>query len=110
MNRSQILSGLRIELRRKLADYNTEKTACLWAQKFLDDLSLNHSNQLAGWQIDYFISSMKRSNYYSNEEILQAKSSLLFLFDRVLGRQFFSANGSAAGNPDTDAGIFKVPA
>jgi len=86
MNRSLILSKLRVELRRKQSDYITEKLILNWVTQFLDELSISHSSQIRSWQKEYFISKLKNGNLYSRDELLQARSSLLFLFDKVLGK------------------------
>lgn len=84
MNRSLILSRLRIEVRRKQAGYPTEKTMVGWAKQFMDHMSLSHSSQFREWQRDLFLANLKNGSDVSEKEILQAKSSLLFLYERVL--------------------------
>jgi hypothetical protein len=86
MNRNLILSKLRVELRRKQSDYLTEKLTLNWITQFMDELAISHSSQIRLWQKEYFISKLNSGNHYSKNEILQARSSLLFLFDKVLGK------------------------
>ena len=92
MNRSQMLSNTRVEIRRKDSGYRTEITLKQWIKKFLEEFSIYHSRQLTEWQIDYFISTLKRENRYSVDEILQAKSAILFLFEKV---------ANTGGEPDS---------
>lgn len=84
MNRSLILSKLRIEVRRKEAGYPTERTMIRVAKNFLEGMSLTHASQIREWHKDLFISQLKNDENVSDEELLQTKSSLLFLFERVL--------------------------
>lgn len=84
MKRSLILSNLRIELRRKETGYSTEKNTIRWVTTFLDQMSIVHSSQIRTWQKDLFLSQLKNREDLSYEVHLQAKSSLLFLFERVL--------------------------
>lgn len=85
MKKSRILSNYRIEFRRKHASYQTEVSTLRWVRKFLDEFSIDHSSQIRHWQIDYFISELKKREC-SYDELLQAKSALRFLMDKVLRR------------------------
>jgi len=58
-----------------------------WIKKFLEEMSITHSRQLMDWQIDYFISTLKREERYSSAEILQAKSALMFLFKKIVNTE-----------------------
>lgn len=84
MNRALILSKLRIEVRRKEAGYPTERTMIRVARNFMDRMSLTHASQIREWHKDLFISQLKNDENISDEELLQTKSSLLFLYERVL--------------------------
>lgn len=84
MNRTLILSKLRIEVRRKESGYPTERTMIRVTRNFMDRMSLTHASQIREWHKDLFISQMKSDENISDEELLQTKSSLLFLFERVL--------------------------
>lgn len=85
MKKSLILSRYRTEFRRKKASYRTEVKTLRWVRLFLDELSIIHSSQIRRWQIDYFLSEQKKRGS-SYDELLQAKSALRFLFDKVLIR------------------------
>ena len=98
MNRSQMLSNTRVEVRRKDSGYRTEITMRQWIKKFLDELSITHSRQLMEWQVDYFISTLRRDERYSASEILQAKSALMFLFERVVNSECDPDNSQQAEN------------
>lgn len=84
MNRALILSKLRIEIRRKESGYPTERTMIRVVRNFLDGMSLTHASQIREWHKDLFLSQLKNDGNISDEELLQTKSSLLFLFERVL--------------------------
>lgn len=104
MNRSQILSNTRVEARRKDSGYRTEITMRQWIKMFLDELSITHSRHLMEWQVDYFISTLKRDERYSASEILQAKSALRFLFERVVNTE------GDAENSDHTEDLFRITA
>lgn len=106
MNRALILSKLRIEIRRKEAGYPTERTMIRVARNFLDGMSLTHSSQIREWHKDLFISRLKNDEHVSNEELLQTKSSLMFLFERVLkpSNSFIQPDEEA----DRDPGVFRI--
>ncbi|PWN07133.1 phage integrase N-terminal SAM-like domain-containing protein [Rhodohalobacter mucosus] len=104
MNRSQILSTLRVELRRKGAEYRTEIAIRQWVKKFLKELSITHSRQLMDWQADYFIANLKKDEQYPAAEILQAKSALSFLFEKII-----KANGDKDNSYPTED-QFRIPA
>lgn len=84
MNRSLILSKLRIEVRRKDSGYPTERTMIRIVRNFLEKMSLSHSSQIREWHRDLYLSRLKSDQNISDEDLLQTKSSLLFLFERVL--------------------------
>lgn len=109
MKRSLILSNLRIELRKKNADYNTEKVAQKWVKEFLDDLSIVHSSQIRNWQRDLFLTRIQTANS-SKEEILQAKSALLFLYERVLKKSPGIRDHSSFEDHESEPGVFKITA
>lgn len=96
MNRSQMLSNTRVEVRRKDSGYRTEITMRQWIRKFLDELSITHSRQLMEWQADYFISTLRSDERYSASDILQAKSALKFLFERVVNSEYEQDNSYQA--------------
>ncbi len=108
MKRSLILSRLRIEIRRKGAGYPTEKNILRWVNKFFDDMSIAHSSQIREWQKELFLSKLQNSEHANYEEMLQAKSSLLFLFNRVLNQ----SNGfvQKSDEYDTEPGVFRITA
>lgn len=109
MKRSLILSGLRTELRKKHADYNTEKLAQKWVNEFLDELSIVHSSQIRSWQKDFFLSGLQNKKI-SKEELLQAKSALLFLYDRVLNIKPTLTNTDYKDDTSTEPGVFRITA
>lgn len=92
MRKTRILSSFRTEYRRTQASYQSEIAALRWVRRFLNEFSIDHSSQIRPWQMDYFISNQKKSHTYV--EVLQAKSALQFLLNRVLHQHF---------NPDFDA-------
>lgn len=108
MKRSLILSNLRIELRRKQAGYKTEKNIQRWVSAFLDQMAIDHSSQIRVWQRDLFLSDLKNNGETSYEELLQAKSALLFLYERVLKRNYgFTSTASSRNEPDNCPGSFR---
>lgn len=104
MKRSLILSNLRIELRRKQTGYTTEKITIRWVTAFLDRMSVVHSSQIRTWQKDLFLSELKNRDDVSYEVQLQAKSSLLFLFERVLE----SCPGFTSENQENYTETFRI--
>ncbi len=108
MTRSLILSKLRIELRRKQAGYSTEKTMLRWINRFLDEMSIAHSSQIRDWQRELFISNLQNDENTRHHDLLQAKSSLLFLFERVLKQSSGFANRPE--EIDSEPGVFRITA
>ncbi len=106
MNRSLILSRLRIEVRRKESGYPTERTMIRIARNFLENMSLSHSSQIREWHKDLYLSRLKSNDSITDEEILQTKSSLLFLFERVLkpSKTFVQSDDHSEREP----GIFRI--
>lgn len=106
MNRSLILSKLRIEVRRKDSGYPTERTMVQNVRKFLDGMSLTHASQIREWHKDLYISRLKSKENVSDEELLQTKSSLLFLFEKVLkpSNSFVQTDDSS----ERDPGVFRI--
>jgi hypothetical protein len=108
MKRSLILSNTRVELRRKHAGYPTEKTILKWVEDFLNELSIVHSSQIRPWQKEYFISMLKSSGTLSRDEILQARSALLFLFDKVLRKNTGLSLNQSHEEAETEPGVFRI--
>lgn len=106
MNRSLILSRLRIEVRRKGAGYPTERTMIRTARKFMENMSLSHSSQIREWHRDLYLSRLKGNESITEEELLQTKSSLLFLFERVLkpSNTFVQTDE----NSEPEPGVFRI--
>lgn len=106
MNRALILSRLRIEVRRKGSGYPTERTMIRNVKKFMDRMSLTHTSQIREWHKDLFLSQLKNNQTVSEEEFLQSKSSLLFLFERVLkpSNSFVQADHEYQKDPE----IFRI--
>jgi hypothetical protein len=106
MNRSLILSKLRIEVRRKKSGYPTERTMIRNVKKFLKSMSLTHSSQIREWHRDLYISRLKNKENMSDEELLQTRSSLLFLFERVLkpSNTFVQTDEDSEREP----GVFRI--
>jgi len=108
MKKSLILSNLRIELRRKHAGYQTEKSTLKWTEDFLDQMAIVHSSQIRMWQRDAFLSRLKNNENVSYEDQLKARSSLMFLFDRVLKRNPGFSSGIKQNEADNEPGVFKI--
>lgn len=106
MNRSLILSKLRIEVRRKESGYPTERTMVRNVRKFLEGMSLTHASQIREWHKDLYISRLNNHEDISDEELLQTKSSLLFLFEKVLK----PSNSFVQTDEDSerDPGVFRI--
>lgn len=100
-----MLSNLRVELRRKETRFSTERLMLAWAKRFFDEMAIVHSSQIRDWQKEMFLSALQKNNDISYEELLQARSSLLFLYERVL-KQTDSSNFSREQEP----GSFKITA
>lgn len=108
MNRSLILSKLRIEVRRKHAGFSTERTMMYWVRRFLDEMSISHSSQIREWQKEMFLTKIQNKSDISYEELLQARSSLMFLFERILKTS--SGFVHTAEDQETEPGLFKFTA
>lgn len=106
MNRALILSKLRIEVRRKESGYPTERTMIRVVRNFLDGMSLTHASQIREWHKDLFLSRLKSDENISDEELLLTKSSLLFLFERVLkpSNAFLQPDDEVEREP----GVFRI--
>lgn len=109
MKRSLILSHLRIELRKKNSDYNTEKLAQKWVNDFLEEFSIVDSTQLNHWQKEVFLGKIKHKST-SQEEYLQARSALLFLYSRVLKVKSTSNAPNQAEEIDLEPGVIRITA
>ncbi|MFO7845865.1 MAG: phage integrase N-terminal SAM-like domain-containing protein [Balneolaceae bacterium] len=103
MRQSRMLSNYRTEFRRAGLPYSKEASALRWVRKFLNELSIDHASQIRHWQIDYYISELKKQEL-SYDELLHAKSSLRFLMDRVLKIEKDSLHHYENENP----GVFRV--
>jgi hypothetical protein len=108
MNRSLILSNLRIEARRKQAGFVTERAMLNWVQMFLDDMSIAHASQIREWQKELFLANLQNKGEISYEELLQARSALVFLFEKVLKPS--SGYVQPADDHEAEPGIFKITA
>lgn len=108
MTRSLILSKLRIELRRKQAGYLTEKTMIRWINRFFDEMSITHSSQIRDWHRELFISNLQNKENIEYQDLLKAKSSLMFLFERVLKQS--SGFASKPEEHDSGPGVFRITA
>jgi len=108
MTRSLILSKIRIELRRKQAGYLTEKTMLRWINRFFDEMSISHSSQIRDWHRELFLSNLRNNENTEYQDVLQAKSSLLFLFERVLKHAAGFTNRQE--ELDSDPGVFRITA
>lgn len=107
MNKSLIISKTRVEIRKKMAGLQKERTVIGWIQTFFDDMSIDHSSQIRLWQQEAFISRLQNNSDLSREEILQARSALLFMYNNVLGKSGSSFQNS---NLDSEPGVFKFTA
>lgn len=83
MKKSRILSSFRIEYRRKKAPYQSEVSALRWLKKFFENFSIDDSSQIRLWQIEYFLSDLKKANC-RYDDLRQARHALRFLVDNVL--------------------------
>lgn len=107
MDTSLIISKTRVEIRRKMAGLQKERTVIAWIKRFFDEMSINHSSQIRLWQQEAFIVNLQKKPEFSKEEILQARSALLFMYKNILGN-----NGSLIQTDDLDSapGVFKITA
>jgi site-specific recombinase XerC len=109
MKKSLILSNFRIEFRRNNASYKEEKNALRWIQQFMNEFAFIHSSQMRSWHLDFFISNLKKEGA-TYDELLQARSALRFLYQKIL-RQPVDQNVTH-GLEEFDAGpdSFKITA
>lgn len=108
MKRSLILSNTRVELRRKQAGYTTERTVLKWVEDFLNECSISHSSQIRLWQKEAFISGLKNSGTISRDEMLQARSALIFLYDKVLRKNTGLSLNQSHEFEDAEPGVFRI--
>lgn len=108
MTTSILLSKLRIQVRLKKASYDVEKNMVSWAKNFFEEMSLSHSSQIQGWHKEAYLSRLKHIDGISNEEVLQAKSALLYLYKYVLDRSDREHSHSVDFESGQD--IFKITA
>jgi hypothetical protein len=99
-----MLSNTRAEIRRRRFGYRAEAAVCQWVNRFLDETGIDHSGQLAGWQIDHFIASLKGNERYTTADIMQARSAIHFLFEKVTGRK---NDPEVSGDSDV---VLRIPA
>lgn len=84
MNTPLILSRLRIQIRLNNAGYDTEKNMLRWIKLFFEEMSIVDSSQIQLWHKDAYLSRLKNRDNISYDEMLQAQSSLLFLYKHIL--------------------------
>lgn len=89
MKKSRILSSFRIEYRRNKAPYQSEVSALRWIKKFFENFSIDDSSQIRLWQIEYFLSDLKKSDY-KYDDLRHARHALRFLVNKVLKRSLSS--------------------
>ncbi len=107
MDRSQIISKTRVEIRRKMTGLQKERCVIGWIEEFFNEMSINHSSQIRLWQRQAFISALQNKSNLSRDEILQARSAILFLYKNILGKNGpFLQNGGL----DSEPGVFKITA
>lgn len=107
MDRSMIISKTRVEIRRKMNSFQKERAVISWIQQFFDEMSIDHSSQVRHWQQEAFLSKLKNKHGLSKEDLLQARSALLFMNSAVLGKSRYST-GSI--DLDTEPGVFRITA
>ncbi len=76
-----------------------------WVKKFFEEMSIVHSSQIRDWQKEMFLTNLHKNNEVSFEDLLQAKSSILFLFEKVLKQTELSKNVS-----EEEPGVFRITA
>lgn len=107
MNRSLIISKTRVEVRRKMAGLQKERSVIRWIERFFDEMSIDHSSQIRLWQRQAFISALQSDPNLSREDILQARSSILFMYQHILDRH---VSLFESGESDSEPGVFKITA
>ena len=105
MKKSLMLSNFRVELRRKQSSFSNERMMLNWVKKFFEEMSIVHSSQIRDWQKEMFLANLRKNENVSYEELLQAKSSLFFLFEKVLKQSEFSNITT-----DSEPGLFRITA
>lgn len=98
-NEPELLRRTRTELRRMRYKYLTEKAYIGWLRRFMVHC---HSEQLADFgegEIKEFLSDLAVSGNVSASTQKQAQSALLFLYQKVLGRELSFLNVTRATKP-----------
>lgn len=107
MDRSMIISKTRVEIRKKMAGLQKERSIIRWLQKFFDDMSIEHSSQIRLWQQQAFLSKLKSETGITREDLLHARSALLFLNLTIFGKGITDLDTPEL---DSEPGIFKITA
>ncbi len=96
-----IVTELRRTLRRQRYKYDTEKAYTGWVRRFLAANPGRKAEQLAEPEIRSFLSNltMDQQGGVAANTLKQAKSALLFLYQKVLGRQLAFLEHSQATKP-----------
>lgn len=105
MDKSLIISKIRVELRKQKEGLQKERAIIKWVQNFFDESSIEHSSQIRFWQQKAFLSDIKRGTNYSREDHLQARSALLYLNKTISGK---SGSNLSSFDLDTEPGFFKI--
>jgi integron integrase len=90
---TRLLDQLRLALRSRHYSKRTEPAYCLWVRRFVHFHDLRHPAEMAEPEINAFLTHLAVTDKVSASTQNQARSALLFLYRRVLGRQVGELGG-----------------
>jgi integron integrase len=90
---TRLLDQQRLALRSRHYSKRTEPAYCLWVRRFVHFHDLRHPAEMAEPEINAFLTHLAVTDKVSASTQNQARSALLFLYRRVLGRQVGELGG-----------------
>jgi len=85
----RLLDRLRRACRVRQLSPNTEDCYAMWAERFIRCHHLRHPNTMGAPEIEWFLTDLAAKGHVSASTQNQALNALLFLYQHVLGIEFF---------------------
>jgi hypothetical protein len=73
-------------------------------------MSLTHSSQIEQWQMEAFLSTVADRRSLNRDEVLKARSSLRFLYNRVLKRSGRFVKAVEVDERSENEGVIRITA
>ncbi len=99
LNEPELIRRMRTELRRMRYKYLTEKAYVGWLRRFMVFCGSEELGNFGEGEIKEFLSDLAVTGNVSASTQKQAQSALLFLYEKVLGRELSFLNISKATKP-----------